>query len=151
MYVRIIFSPTTLTYAYENQNSPDVRIVDRHPGNMRKSSAQARPSILIAKSNRHLTLFVGSSPLRQYPVAIGKAATPTPSGNYAIATKILRPGGVLGTRWMGLNYDSYGIHGTSSPWLIGKMVSNGCIRMHNHNAEDLFSLIHVGTPVYIRD
>lgn len=111
----------------------------------------SRPNILIAKSKRQLTLFDSNTPLRQYPVAIGKPATPTPLGNFAVATKIPNPGGVLGTRWMGLNFDAYGIHGTNAPWLIGQMVSNGCIRMHNPNAEDLFSLVNVGTPVYIRD
>lgn len=111
----------------------------------------ARANILIAKASRHLTLFDGNSPLRQYPVAIGKPATPTPEGNYAVATKILNPGGVLGSRWMGLNFDAYGIHGTNAPWLIGKMVSNGCIRMHNAHVEELFHLVNVGTPVFIRN
>ncbi|MGI6092011.1 MAG: murein L,D-transpeptidase [Veillonellaceae bacterium] len=110
----------------------------------------ANANILITKSNRQLTLFNGKTTIRQFPVAIGKPSTPTPEGNYAIATKILNPGGVLGTRWMGLNYDAYGIHGTNRPWLIGQMVSNGCIRMHNHNAEELFALIRIGTPVFIR-
>lgn len=117
----------------------------------RAVSAVARPNIMINKSVRQLTLFSGNVPVRQYPVAIGKPSTPTPLGNYAVATKIMNPGGVLGTRWMGLNYDAYGMHGTNRPWLIGQMVSNGCIRMHNANAEELFVLIVVGTPVYIRD
>lgn len=117
----------------------------------RAAASIARPNILITKSVRRLTLFSGNSPIRQYPVAIGKPSTPTPLGNYAIATKVVNPGGVLGSRWMGLNYDTYGIHGTNRPWLIGQMVSNGCIRMHNANAEDIFSLIPVGTPVFIRD
>jgi peptidoglycan hydrolase-like protein with peptidoglycan-binding domain len=110
-----------------------------------------RANILITKSARTLTLFDGNTPLRQYPVAIGKPATPTPEGNYAIASKIMNPGGVLGSRWMGLNYDTYGIHGTNAPWLIGQMVSLGCIRMHNVNAEELFQSIIVGTPVFIRN
>ena len=117
----------------------------------RASTAVARPNIMISRGSRRLTLFSGNSPVRHFPIAIGKPATPTPLGNYAIATKILNPGGVLGTRWMGLNYDAYGIHGTNRPWLIGQMVSNGCIRMHNGNAEELFALVVVGTPVYIRD
>ena len=117
----------------------------------RAAAQLQRATITIARSPRQLTLFNGNTPIRQYPVAIGKASTPTPLGNYAIATKIPNPGGVLGTRWMGLNFDAYGIHGTNAPWNIGKMVSNGCIRMHNHNAEELFALIHIGTPVYIRD
>lgn len=126
------------------------QIETRQPTQRVKTSV-VRANILITKSSRTLTLFNGNSPIRQFPVAIGKPSTPTPAGNYAIASKITNPGGVLGTRWMGLNYDAYGIHGTNRPWLIGQMVSNGCIRMHNHHAEDLFVLINLGCPVYIRD
>jgi len=108
-------------------------------------------TILITKGSRQLTLFNGNDPIHQYPIAIGKSGTPTPLGNYAIATKIMNPGGVLGTRWLGLNYDSYGIHGTNQPSLIGTMVSHGCIRMNNHHVEELFTLVKVGTPVHIRE
>ncbi|WP_021168515.1 Putative L,D-transpeptidase YkuD [Sporomusa ovata DSM 2662] len=118
---------------------------------IRASHILPRANILLVKSQRQITLFDGNNPVRQYPVAIGKPSTPTPTGNFAIATKITNPGGVLGTRWMGLNYDAYGLHGTNAPWLIGKMVSNGCIRMHNAHAEEIFALINVGTPMYIRD
>lgn len=111
----------------------------------------SRANILITKSNRQLTLFSGNTPYRQFPVAIGKPSTPTPVGNFYIATKVLSPGGVLGACWMGLSYDSYGIHGTNAPWLIGQMVSHGCIRMHNANAQEVFSMTVIGTPVYIRD
>lgn len=118
---------------------------------IRASTALARANILITKSSRQLTLFSGNTPYRQFPVAIGKPSTPTPSGNFAIATKVLFPGGVLGACWMGLSLDSYGIHGTNAPWLIGQMVSHGCIRMHNANAQEVFSFVSIGTPVYIRD
>lgn len=117
----------------------------------RASSALKRANILITKTNRQLTIFNGNTPVKQFPIAIGKPSTPTPVGNFAIASKVTNPGGVLGTRWMGLNYDTYGIHGTNKPWLIGQMVSNGCIRMHNANAEETFALIAIGTPVFIRD
>ena len=110
-----------------------------------------RANILITSSSRRLTLFNGNDPIRHYPIGIGKASTPTPLGNYAIALKLMNPGGALGTRWLGLNYDSYGIHGTNQPWLIGTMVSHGCIRMHNSNVEELFTLVKIGTPVYIRN
>lgn len=110
-----------------------------------------KPVIVIVKSRRSLTLHNGNTPVRTYPVALGKPSTPTPVGNFAIATKIPHPGGVLGTRWMGLNFDAYGIHGTNRPWLIGQLVSNGCIRMNNAHAEELFTLVRLGTPVLIRD
>lgn len=122
--------------------------------NAEKKRLAPRPTqlkISIVKSARTLTLLQNDAPARSYPVAIGKPSTPTPVGNYVVASKILHPGGILGTRWLGLNYDAYGIHGTSRPWLIGQMVSNGCVRMHNAHVEELFSLVQVGTPVYIRD
>ncbi len=117
----------------------------------RADSALPRANILITTSSRRLTLFNGNDPIHQYPIGIGKSATPTPLGNYAIALKLMNPGGALGSRWLGLNYDSYGIHGTNQPWLIGTMVSHGCIRMHNNSVEELFPLVKVGTPVYIRN
>lgn len=118
---------------------------------IRASAFLQGANILITKSSRQLTLFSGNTPYRHFPVAIGKPSTPTPVGNFAIATKVLYPGGVLGACWMGLSLDSYGIHGTNAPWLIGQMVSHGCIRMHNPNAQEVFNLIGIGTPVYIRD
>jgi peptidoglycan hydrolase-like protein with peptidoglycan-binding domain len=85
------------------------------PATVRTRQSQANAHVLIQKGTRQLTIFNGNSPLRNYPVAIGKPSTPTPVGNYAIASKVLNPGGMLGSRWMGLNYDTYGIHGTSKP------------------------------------
>lgn len=110
-----------------------------------------QPVIKIVKSRRTLILLNGSSPVKNYPVALGKPGTPTPLGNFAVATKIPNPGGVLGTRWMGLNFDAYGIHGTNKPWLIGQLVSNGCVRMHNAHVEELYNFVRLGTPILIRD
>lgn len=117
----------------------------------RSNPSLPHTNIRIARQTRQLTLFNGNTPLRQYPIGIGKPATPTPLGNFSIALKVMNPGGVLGTRWLGLNFDAYGIHGTNRPWLIGQMVSNGCIRMHNANVEELYTLVHIGTTVFIRD
>jgi len=146
--------PTTgmvdgVTYCRLHQAS--IRQITAVPITKRVDFTLPRANILITKSSRQLTLFNGNDPLRQYPIGIGKPGTPTPLGDYAIALKLMNPGGMLGTRWLGLNYDSYGIHGTSQPWLIGNMVSHGCIRMHNSNVEELFTLVKVGTPVYIRN
>jgi len=117
----------------------------------RESQTLSNAKISIVKASRLLTILDKDTPIHQFPIAIGKPSTPTPVGNYVIATKINNPGGLLGSRWLGLNYDAYGIHGTNKPWLIGEMVSNGCIRMHNDNIEIVYSLVSLGTPVYIRD
>jgi hypothetical protein len=45
--------------------------------------------------------------------------------------------------------DGYLIHGTNQETSIGEAVSHGCIRMYNADVERLFSLVAVGTPVFI--
>ncbi|NLC76155.1 MAG: L,D-transpeptidase [Clostridia bacterium] len=104
-------------------------------------------------SLRRLKLFDRKGVYGVYPVAIGKPQTPTPEGYYYITRKIINPGGILGSRWLELSIPShdgpYGIHGTTQPWSIGKAVSNGCIRMYNHDVEEVFRLVRIGTPVII--
>jgi lipoprotein-anchoring transpeptidase ErfK/SrfK len=49
------------------------------------------------------------------------------------------------------NHDTlYRIHGTNEPSEIGQAVSSGCIRMRDMDAIDLYSRVHVGTPVVVR-
>jgi len=57
----------------------------------------------------------------------------------------------LGSRWLGLSIPGgrYGIHGTNNPASIGGYVSNGCIRMHNRDIEEIFPRVEIGTPVEI--
>ncbi len=105
--------------------------------------------IYIELGTRRLILKNGGQVVGTYPVAIGKPSTPTPSGSFKVLNKINNPGGVLGTRWMQFTYRNHGIHGTNKPWLIGQAVSNGCVRMHNQNAEEVYSRVSVGTPVTI--
>ena len=107
--------------------------------------------VYIYTIDRKLHYFSGQRAPKAYPIAVGKPETPTPLGTYHIIDKIVNPDGILGTRWMGLDIPNgpYGIHGTSLPDSIGKAISNGCIRMYNHNAEELFSLVLIGTTVII--
>ena len=44
----------------------------------------------------------------------------------------------------------YRIHGTNEPSEIGQAVSSGCIRMRDLDVIDLYSRVHVGTPVVVR-
>jgi LysM repeat protein len=108
--------------------------------------------ISINLSTRQLSFYEGGRLSNKYPVGVGKPATPTPTGNYHVRNKTLNPGGVLGTRWIGLSIPggNYGIHGTNNPSSIGGYVSNGCIRMHNRDVEELFPKVAIGTAVEIR-
>lgn len=111
------------------------------------------PEILINLTQRKLFFYRDKSRFSEYPVAIGKPSSPTPTGIWSITGKIVNPGGILGSRWMQLSIPApdgvYGIHGTSQPWSIGKAISLGCIRMYNHHVEEIFPLTPIGTRVEI--
>lgn len=98
-----------------------------------------------------LTLLKNNMVYKTYRIAIGKARTPTPLGNFKIMNKAPNPGGPYGALWLGLNVPNggYGIHGTNNPSSIGKNVSHGCIRMQNHDVVELGGLVPIGTTVSI--
>jgi len=116
--------------------------------------------LVISIPDRKVALIEDGRVVRVYPVAVGKASTPSPRGTFHIASRVqhptwYHPGKVvgpgpanpLGTRWMGLGYKGYGIHGTNMPLSIGKAASHGCIRMRNRDVEDLFNRVQVGDAV----
>lgn len=117
------------------------------------SRPEAGTRLEILRAARKLNYCFGERLIKTYPVAVGKPSTPTPTGSYKIINKIIKPGGILGTRWMGLDIPNgpYGIHGTNNPSSIGKFISNGCIRMYNSDVEELFPKVNIGTPVIITD
>lgn len=116
--------------------------------------------IVVSLPDRKIALVEDGRVVKIYPIAVGKASTPSPSGTFHIASRVVKPtwyqpgkvvpagpANPLGTRWMGLGYKGYGIHGTNRPRSIGKAASHGCIRMRNQDVEDLFSRVEVGDPV----
>lgn len=107
-------------------------------------------SISIHIALRRLKFYEGNRLIYNFPIAVGKGATPTPNGHYTIVTKTVYPGGPFGSRWMGLSIPHYGIHGTNNPSSIGQAVSKGCIRMHNHDVESLFQRVELGMLVIIQ-
>jgi lipoprotein-anchoring transpeptidase ErfK/SrfK len=117
------------------------------------TAMQAKPtySITVNTGTHTLTLYRNGKYFKSYPVAVGKASTPTPKGTFSIKNKAINPGGPYGVRWLGLTAPngSYGIHGTNNPSSIGKNISNGCIRMYNQDVVELSDLISIGTKVTI--
>ena len=125
--------------------------------------------IVINRAGNSLKLFDSSTLVREFHVATGQSAYPTPSGLWHIVDKQENPwwtpppspwavgakpippgpGNPLGTRWMGLNAAGVGIHGTPDDASIGYSQSHGCIRMHIPEAEWLFQHVGIGTPVVI--
>jgi lipoprotein-anchoring transpeptidase ErfK/SrfK len=94
-------------------------------------------------------------------VAVGAPGMETPLGHYYVAATFVPVNdpflGVYAletsaysklTEWPGGGV--VGIHGTNEPWLLGKAVSHGCIRVSNTTAAALKRLAPVGTPIWIR-
>ncbi|MBI3945348.1 MAG: L,D-transpeptidase [Armatimonadetes bacterium] len=133
-------------------------------------AAPAAARIVINVPSRTLTLYAGDRVSRVYPVGVGQRRWPTPLGRWRILEKVVNPtwgypyndykGSLpvippgprnpLGTRWMGFTPEEHGIHGTNQPGTVGKVVSHGCVRMRMKDAEELFELVAVGTPVEVR-
>jgi L,D-transpeptidase ErfK/SrfK len=116
--------------------------------------------IVVSLSGRKIALFEEGRLVKVYSIAVGKHSTPSPNGSFHIVSRVVKPtwyqpgkvvpsgpANPLGTRWMGLGYKGYGIHGTNRPRSIGKAASHGCIRMRNQDVEDLFERVEVGDPV----
>ena len=107
--------------------------------------------IVIHLKSKMLYLYRNNKLYKKYSVAIGKPPTPTPKGNFTVINREEKPGVVYGDMWIGISAPHIGIHGTDEPWLIGKAVSHGCVRMHNKDAVELAYIVPNGTPVEIID
>jgi lipoprotein-anchoring transpeptidase ErfK/SrfK len=57
------------------------------------------------------------------------------------------PNGPVGTVWIDLSKEHYGIHGTPEPSNIGHTESHGCVRLTNWDAETVAGLVRKGTAV----
>ncbi|NLI75551.1 MAG: L,D-transpeptidase [Candidatus Riflebacteria bacterium] len=137
-----------------------------------RAGAAKVDKVVISKTDFTSTVYSNGKIVRIFPIAYGanpdglnkkgEGDSRTPEGTFKIVNKAKNPtykgipGGVpnnpLGTRWMGLNTwsGSIGMHGTSAPASIGSRASHGCVRMYTADAEELFDLVRVGTPVIIQ-
>ncbi len=119
--------------------------------------------VLVSIPDRKLAIMENGNVIATFPVAVGAAASPSPTGDFQIVNRVsnptyYRPGTVIpsgkdnpvGTRWVGLSQKGYGIHGTNAPRSVGHAASHGCIRMRNRDIEKLFTMVRVGDVVQIR-
>jgi lipoprotein-anchoring transpeptidase ErfK/SrfK len=107
-----------------------------------------------------------------YPATVGSEEKPSPTGTLKV-TEIdrnptyrynpdyhfrgvharkpftIRPGpnNPVGTMWINLSADGYGIHGTPAPGKVSKAESHGCVRLTNWDAERVAAQVAKGTPV----
>jgi lipoprotein-anchoring transpeptidase ErfK/SrfK len=129
-------------------------------------AADTQPLVIVNKAINKLALIRNGEIEAVYPVATGFNISLTPEGLFMVTVKAENPyyrktnipGGApnnpLGTRWIGFNARGtdgrvYGIHGTNNPPSIGKYVSQGCVRMYNHDVEQLYEKVPIGAKVLI--
>jgi len=158
-------------------NQPMLRaqqeVIPRVAVNTSASLAQLGYVIAVSKGERVLRLYAPvdgkAQVVQKFKVAVGAPSFPTPSGRFTIVNmqknpwwypptstwakgeQPVPPGPTnpLGTRWMGLDREDVGIHGTPDSSSLGGYASHGCVRMYIPSAEKLYSLVSVGTPVII--
>jgi len=150
---------TTITVANVKEASPPER------GSVRRLEADKALDQLRAYGDNDSLLAV-------YPATIGSEERPAPSGEHKV-TAIAQnpkytynpeykfkgvksdkpfdiapgPNNPVGSVWIDLSKEGYGIHGTPDPDKIGKSASHGCVRLTNWDAEQLAEMVKPGVPV----
>ena len=118
--------------------------------------------LLVVQHRFRLTLWRNCSVVRTFPVGIGAGETPTPTGQFYLASLVRPPtsDSVYGAYAYGLSAYSkvirtwkwggvIGLHGTNDPSSVGHNVSHGCIRMRNRAILFLVHRLPLGTPITI--
>jgi lipoprotein-anchoring transpeptidase ErfK/SrfK len=146
-------------------------VADTRGPNTERPMKAAR--VEIDKTRQTVELFDQSNELIGfYPATVGSEEKPSPSGRLKVTaiernptyhydpkyhfkgvhTKrpfTIRPGpnNPVGTVWINLSAEGYGIHGTPEPGKVSKAQSHGCVRLTNWDAERVASEVSKGTPV----
>lgn len=118
--------------------------------------------IVVDLSERRVTLFRRGRAHLRARAAVGSPATPTPRGSFYVNQRLVPKdrSGPYGPGAIGISAFSnvltgwtqggpIAIHGTNEPWLIGRSITNGCIRLHNSVVKRFFRETPAGTPVLV--
>ena len=118
--------------------------------------------IVISIAQRSLrVLDKDQKTLYETNVAVGKPATPTPLGRFYVDIWLPNPGRPYGSfmlsiagfsdvlRSFGGGRGQIAMHGWADTSVMGRNVSNGCVRMRNADIEQVAHLAPLGTPVEI--
>jgi lipoprotein-anchoring transpeptidase ErfK/SrfK len=152
-----------------------VVVVDTGVGENGESAKAHR--VEVDKTRQTVKLFDKSNALIGfYPATVGSEEKPSPSGTLKV-TEVSRnptyrynpdynfkgvrsdkpftikpgPNNPVGTVWISLSVQGYGIHGTPAPGKVSKTESHGCVRLTNWDAERVAASVAKGTPVEFVD
>jgi len=133
--------------------------------------------IEVDKSGQTVKAFAPSGELVAFfPATVGSDERPTPAGTLKVVSAdanpnyrynpdykfkgvkskeafTIKPGpnNPVGSYWIGLSSEGYGIHGTSDPSRVSKSESHGCVRLTNWDVVLLGNSVKKGTPVVFVD
>jgi L,D-transpeptidase ErfK/SrfK len=133
-----------------------------------------RKGIVINTAELRLYYYDAEDGYFSFPLGVGRDGYLTPTGSTKIVRKkekpswyltpseirdhpelptVIPPGedNPLGDYAMYLGWPAYLIHGTNTPWGIGRRTSRGCIRMYPEDIEWLFHKVPIGTHVTVVD
>jgi L,D-transpeptidase catalytic domain len=127
------------------------------------SLVQLQPTVAkveVHRRSRKIDLFWHGKRVWRAKIAVGAPGMETPLGLYYATARFVphhdkylsvfaveTSGYSKLTEWPGGGV--FGIHGTPEPWLLGKAVSHGCIRVSNRTARKIRRYVPLGTPIYI--
>jgi lipoprotein-anchoring transpeptidase ErfK/SrfK len=118
-----------------------------------------RQLIYIDRSARRLEVWSRGHVVLRTKVAVGAPGMETPLGLFYVTWRFVPTAAVLGrfafetsaysrlSDWPGGGI--VGIHGTYAPWLLGRAVSHGCVRVSNRDILRMRRFVAPGTPIQI--
>lgn len=134
-------------------------------------------SVEVSLTDRRVRVVRGGTEEFSAPIAIGRPATPTPTGEFYVTDIVpsVNPAGGYGPVALALNgyseaMDAFAgesgtgpdgreppdaiapvlaLHGTNRPATVGQALSNGCPRLYNDDMVRLAEMVPAGTPVRI--
>src|SRR2546430_8650722 len=137
-----------------------------------KESKSAVTRVEVDKMSQTVKAFANSQLIAFFPATVGSEEKPSPVGVLKVisidanpyyrynpdykfkgvkskrAFKIKPgPNNPVGSQWIGLSAEGYGIHGTANPSKISKAESHGCVRLTNWDADRLAKLVKKGKEV----
>ena len=130
--------------------------------------------IVLNLSELRLFYFADDGSVMTFPIGVGREGWQTPEGETTVILKrkdpvwippdSIRaedpklpkivpagPNNPLGAYALNIGLPGIRIHGTNSPYSVGKRSSHGCIRLYPEDIEQLFNAVEVGTPVTVID
>jgi lipoprotein-anchoring transpeptidase ErfK/SrfK len=145
--------------------------------NVTRSPLAGVVKVVVDASDRAVLAYdAAGKVVARYPASMGSDHDPLPVGAWTIKGKAdapifsynpdlfwdadlshgkakiaAGPNNPVGSVWIDLSKEHYGIHGTPRPENVGKTQSHGCIRLTNWDAVELGAAVKAGMPAVLQE